>query len=476
MKKWLLIIFTFSILYNSNTFADTHDNFRLLFRSDVDKALTIKLAYYHGSKIFLQDSVTLRSSDKLSYSGPCHEGIYLLIFPDLAIYEFMVNENREYSIRIVPENNSYTCSIRGDSISEAFESYNASMAKILKCIDSLKQKTSITEDNELQRDLKEKTRHYMDSLKSVKKYFAEYYKGTFLGNYVKSQLPVSIPNLTKQDDASVADTSSLYTKLHYYKDHYLDPIDWNDQRLVFTPVLDEKMKAYFELFVKAEPESQATAIDMFFHKTNHDEVNKFIAETLFKRFGQYKHRPIDEYAYLYLIKNYYLQGETGWINDDQTTILRNDFDQLWPTSLGHKAPEINLPDKEDKLISLYGIQSEYTIVFFWDYECNHCKRILQELVSLASKYKYMNLQVLTVFTGEDQDIWRAYLARKIPEWWINTYQTGQETKITNTYNVSIIPSIFLLDSDKSILHKNVTTSELDTYFFHIAKDKVFTND
>lgn len=475
MRKLLLITFAISIAYNTNTSAVTEDNLKIHFSSEVNSIITVKLAYYYGSKVFLQDSISIEPHGELSYTGPFHKGIYLLVFPDSGVYEFMINNMYEHSINIFPEKNSYSCTIQGDSISIAFDVYSKTMTKIVKCIDSLRNEISGIDKVETKKYLKESIRHCKDSLQFVKEYYANIYKGTFLGNYIQAQLPVLMP-VSYKNEAGVYDSLNWLLKLHYYKNHYLDNIDWDDSRLIYTPVMEEKINDYLEKIAKHEARSQSEAIDTILHRVKNQEVTKFLTEMLLKRFGKLKHKAIEEYAYLYLIKNYYLEGKTPWINDEQSILFQNEYDDLLPGSSGQKAPDISLPDKNDHLINLYDIHSEYLLVFFWNYECKYCKRILQELASLVSKYGYQDIKVLTVFTGEDLDIWKAYLARKIPKSWYNTYQTGQKIKPANTYNVSNIPSIFLLNSNKLILNKNVTVSELDNYFYKSATDKIIKDD
>jgi len=447
----------------------THDQFRIHLVSEVGEGFTVKLAYYYGNKVFLKDSLTIRPAGKLSYTDSFHEGIYLLVFPDSDTYEFMVNDQKEYFIKISYENNVYKCSIRGDSISNAFDRYNKSMSEILKSVDSLKKQMENPENTEFQNNTNRYLKHCMDSIDAINDYYAIQYKGTFLGNYVQSQLPVSIPELSNKQNTSDYDSLNWFEKLHYYKDHFLDNTNWNDQRLIYTPVYEEKLNTYFEKIVACEPESLSDAIDIILCKINNQEVFRYITESLFRRFAIKKYKPFDEYAYLHLIRNYYLTGKTPWLNDNQLSILENEYNRLLTTSLGQSAPKIVLPDQSGKLQGLYDISADYTIVLFWNYECKNCRRILHELASITSKYSYFDIHVFTVFTGKDPDIWKAYLATSIPDKWVNTCQFGAKEKATIAYNISAIPSIFLLNSDKSILNKNLTVSELDSYLFQVAE-------
>lgn len=473
MKKVFLLSLILLFAYNLKASFNANSKLKIHFHSEVNSPLPLKLAYYYGSKVFLQDSITLTSSGRLAYTGDFHEGIYLLVFPNSNVYEFMVDKNNELSIKISFKKNDYCSTIRGDSISVAFDIYHKKMSGILNHLDSLKHLLSEAGSAETRDKLTRNVNSIKDSIQLVNEVLSLKYQGTFLGNYLKAQIPVKIPKLINRSISS--DSLGLLMKLYYFKNHYLDNIEWNDQRLIYTPVLEDKINDYFVKFVQKTPESNSAAIDTILNKTSNQKVNRFLTEMLFERFEQNKHKSLDEYAFLYLLKHYYLEGKAPWMNGDQISILEAEYNRFRPTSIGQMAPTIALPDKDNKLVNLNDIHSQYFLIFFWNYECQHCQRILQELVSLVSKYKYLDIKVLSVFTGEDLAIWKAYLAKKIPQTWVNTYEKGQNPKISSVYNISSIPSIYLLDSNKIILNKNVTISELDSYFFTHAKDEAISN-
>ncbi|GAG74721.1 unnamed protein product, partial [marine sediment metagenome] len=93
--------------------------------------------------------------------------------------------------------------------------------------------------------------------------------------------------------------------------------------------------------------------------------------------------------------------------------------------------------------------------------------------STGSKYHYLNIEFFTVFTDNDLDIWRAYLAKRIPKSWVNTYEFDQPDRPTIAYHIKQTPSLFLLDADKIILNKHITVAELDRYLFQVAQKSKF---
>jgi hypothetical protein len=138
MYKLFLIIIVLSLAYSLKAKSDDQEKTTIHFQSDVESILTPKLAYYYGSKVLLLDSITIEEQRTLSYSSDLHKGIYLLVFSDSEVYEFLINDQKELQIKITFEDNSYHCTIHGDSISGAFDTYNKKMEEILNLTDSLK--------------------------------------------------------------------------------------------------------------------------------------------------------------------------------------------------------------------------------------------------------------------------------------------------------------------------------------------------
>jgi protein-disulfide isomerase len=70
--------------------------------------------------------------------------------------------------------------------------------------------------------------------------------------------------------------------------------------------------------------------------------------------------------------------------------------------MGAPAAEIQLPDSTGKEISLYALNSDFTLVCFWDPVCGHCKEVLPKLDSMYhDKWKAMGLKVFAVAKETD---------------------------------------------------------------------------
>jgi thiol-disulfide isomerase/thioredoxin len=293
------------------------------------------------------------------------------------------------------------------------------------------------------------------------------FKGTFLERYLLALTPIDISNMNTNNELQNTDSLQFMMRLKYYQEHYLDNINFNDERLIYTPVLAEKINTYLDKIVQQKPIPLTSAIDKILKGTENKEVIRFILEELIKKYGLTINKPLYEYTYAYLIDHYYLNGYAPWLSEKQINQLSTELNKLKPALLLQPAPEITLPGPDNMVYSLQKIISEYTVLVFWDLDCPVCKRIIQDLRSSILKYNYLNIKVYTICTSNNIGLWQNYISSKVPGSWINTHEI-ENHRVMVEYNITLTPAIYLLDSDKTIIDKNLTVKELDSFFLKIA--------
>ena len=87
-----------------------------------------------------------------------------------------------------------------------------------------------------------------------------------------------------------------------------------------------------------------------------------------------------------------------------------------------------------------------------------CGRITEALKSseyISSMVGRGLLTVLAVYPDSDLDLWKQH-SGEFPESWINAYNPNDEILGGESYDLSAIPSLYLLDGDKTVLVKDCT--------------------
>ena len=152
--------------------------------------------------------------------------------------------------------------------------------------------------------------------------------------------------------------------------------------------------------------------------------------------------------------------------------------------VGVVPPNVCLPDTTDKnWVSLDKVKADYTILYFWDPECGHCKKETPKLQKLyADKLKARNVEIFAVgkATGDDFEKWKAFIrtnhltfinvgltkrlfeeATKDWRQFIPKYTNVESLNYSEHFDVYATPKVFLLDKDKKIVAKSLSIAQLE---------------
>jgi len=457
----ILVINTFTV------FSNVLDTCHITIQAPSLVNKSIKLGYYYGSKTFLKDTLFFTKNEILNYEKPLHSGIYLLVFPDSSLFEFMIDDGKKYYINVTFLNQSYTCLIKGNPVTEAFNQYQHEYRILITKNDSLYTCEKNTNTDSAITLYKKHISELDEKILILRKKYCRLFPGSLLSNYLKSFIPIDIKEIETKENKAIGDTGKLISKLKLYQKHYLDNIDINDDRLLFTTVFDEKINFYLDKIISQKPDIIASEIERIFNLTDNSDVKKFMIENQINKYRSDKFKPVPEYIYASLIENVYLKGKAPWASNEQLFKLKKELDRIKPTLLFNTSPEIKVQNITNDSISLYSINAKYTLLLFWDMNCPYCSRIIKGLNKTISKYSYLSIKVFTVSLDANKEQWIQFVSKNMPVTWINTIEPDK-ILISETYNIEHTPMMYFLDKDKKIINKNFTIPELETYLLNLA--------
>lgn len=129
---------------------------------------------------------------------------------------------------------------------------------------------------------------------------------------------------------------------------------------------------------------------------------------------------------------------------------------------GMPAPDFSFRGLRGKTHSLYGVKADYTVLIFGNPDCKACRELVEifrrtpEIGEMISKGE---LKVLDIYIDEDIETWKDQ-GDKYPEEWINGYDHLGRINSERIYAVRAIPSVYLLDKNKTILLKDTPEDRL----------------
>lgn len=131
---------------------------------------------------------------------------------------------------------------------------------------------------------------------------------------------------------------------------------------------------------------------------------------------------------------------------------------------GQKAPSFTLPKLDGSEVALVDVLAEKEIVLidFWASWCGPCIATFPALKKLHSKYNDKGFEIIAIDLDSTSEAWEeASEEHDLP--WLDLGETVEpgEGEVSNSYGVQFIPKTYLLDSSGCILHKELSTDELE---------------
>ncbi|MGB1318915.1 MAG: thioredoxin-like domain-containing protein, partial [Flavobacteriales bacterium] len=256
----------------------------------------------------------------------------------------------------------------------------------------------------------------------------------------------------------------------YFKKHYWDFVDFSDDRILRTPVYHSKLERFMTKTIQQIPDSIAVEASRLVEKTRaSNELFKYTVFWITSHFETSKQMGMDA-VFVHMAKNYYMTGQAFWADSTTIAKISDRATKLSYSLIGATAPNLIMKDTSDQIQVLHALDNEYTIAYFWDPECGHCKKVTPKVKAFYDEFKEeLDVEIYGVMTNaKEQESWRKYIIENNLDW-INVEDPEQKTAYKYLYDIYSTPVIFLLDKDKKIIAKRIGAEDLENFIRHHKK-------
>lgn len=149
-------------------------------------------------------------------------------------------------------------------------------------------------------------------------------------------------------------------------------------------------------------------------------------------------------------------AQSPLVGDEYKPKYRYEAELCARNPLGSVATDFPFTDIRGKVLTLHGIQAEYTLLIFGNPGCAACRELMENMEAfprVTSAIEEGRLKVVDIFIDPEIDDWKAQ-AGTFPKTWICGYDHRLAIQDDRIYSVRGIPSLYLLDRDKKILLKD----------------------
>ena len=216
------------------------------------------------------------------------------------------------------------------------------------------------------------------------------------------------------------------------KPEFWDGIEDFDGPTDENPVLAAQLDFYFDKMVAPLPDSITMEIDRLMERTDFNpNLRDFILWHLLEKYRHPEYMTQDQ-VFVYLYDRYFSHLEIKDLNVANLAMIREKAERLRRLALFQSAPDINLRD-----LNLQSVESDFTVLFFFDHDCDVCKLERQDLDSVVEQHP--EIKVLAIDMNTDD---------------------ARVDELYDLYDIETTPLIYVLDRNKRIIAKKIRAKQI----------------
>ena len=215
--------------------------------------------------------------------------------------------------------------------------------------------------------------------------------------------------------------------------HFWDGIETFDGPTDENPILTAQLDFYFDKMVAPLPDSITPEIDRLIERTNFNpDLRDFILWYLLEKYRHPEYMSQDQ-VFVYLYDQYFSQLEIKDLNKTNLALIRDKAEAFRRLALFKLAPDFAINDSVD----LHSNESEYTVLFFFDHDCDVCHKEKQELDSVVLVHPEITVLAIDMNTDD-----------------------VRVDALYELYDIETTPLIFVLDNEKRIIAKKIQAKQI----------------
>lgn len=433
------------------------------------------MANYYGNKQYYFDTAVVEKGGMVHLKGEkINGGIYSIIISDRKSYfEFVVNEPK---IEMHTKTGDFVKNMKVVSSEEnqKFYEYLRFIGDKSTKVQDLQKKIESSEGT-VKEEQKEALKALDNEVVAYKLEFIAQNPDLFISKVFAASEEPDVPEFNEIED----ETERNRKRYIAFKKSYLNTMDFSDERLLRTPVFHNKLNYYITKLTPQMPDSIIEAADMLVAMAKgNKEPHKYIVHTITSKFEESKIMGMDA-VMVHMGRTYYCPDKAWWLSQEKLDKFCERIDAMEPLLIGKQAPNLILQDTAGNWRNMADIKAKYTVLYFWDSGCGHCKKVTPKLKEFYLEYKDKGIEVYAVGTEFENEEWKKYIRKNGLEW-INVSDTPESNKnahdlifkgittlesmnFRDTYDIFSTPKVFLLDENKKIIATKLSPEQIGEF-------------
>ncbi|UII32537.1 redoxin domain-containing protein [Fulvivirga ulvae] len=461
MKKFLFYIL-FILIGGS---LSAQKGYELKFKIEGLADTTVYLGNFFGESTYVKDTAHVNKDGEFVFTGKkaLEEGVYFIVLNKTRLFDILISTDQQFAMQTThPEYVSHM-KVAGDVENEVFFAnllYNSARNEEAQpYVQVLRDSTSSEASRSVARaeleKLNKKVMTHQDQLISK-------HPKSLLSRILTANKKIDVPEAPILDNGVIDSTFSY----RYYKDHYWDNFDLADPAMIrlSEPIYRKRVEDYLDKLLIQHPDTLTKAINRLAQiaRANQDTY-KYFTWTVTIKYQNPEIMGLDE-VFVNIYDSYFASGEMDyWANDQLKKNLKERADQLRLSLIGMKAPNLIMLDEALQAKSLYDLKNKYTVIYFYDPDCGHCKKETPKLKKFTEETSF-DISVFAVSADTSMTKMKDYIRDMHLEPWVTVNGPRTYTEhYQKLYDALTTPTIYVLDEKKKIIAKKVPAEKLEDF-------------
>jgi thiol-disulfide isomerase/thioredoxin len=260
---------------------------------------------------------------------------------------------------------------------------------------------------------------------------------------------------------------AMYTdprqQAEYIVARFWNNLDFSDTTFIRGPGFIDAFAAYAGVLGAVPKEKAVASVRKTWKEAGKDTLVLHRFANLFEQFLYDPNAPtMNEDLYMTVLE---LTIASDAFEEEDRMRAAHRLEMARKNRMGSRAADFSFTLASGKRSRLYDVKSEYVLIFFNNPGCQACKIFRDNMCAspvLDELTRQGRIKVVAIYPDEDLAEWKAYLP-SIPGEWINGYDEELALRGKKLYNLRAIPTLYLLDKEKTVLLKDARFELIEQY-------------
>lgn len=459
-----LLLFAISPLFAQKS------GYAINFSIDGLKDTTAYLAYYYGETKHIKDTAKVDSKGNFIFKKPkaLPQGVYMIVMNRALLFEIVIGTNQYFSMKTNTTDYIKNMVVTNDIDNKLFfENMHFNMERHKEAQPFIK----ILQDSTLTSDQKTEARKSFDKVNekvlAYQQSIIDQYSTTMTARLFKATKQIKVPDAPIRSDGTIDSTFQL----KWYRQHFFDYFDLGDDALLHLPkpIYSEKLNEYLDRLYVPQADTLLKVINRLASVARkNQETYKYLVWNCILKYQNPEIMGLDK-IFVEMYDTYFASGEMDfWINEKTKASLKEHADRLRKSLVGNIAPDLIMQDITTTPRSMYDIKKDFTILFFFDPDCGHCKTETPKLVNFYETTKF-DVEVYAVSADTSMVKMKEYITNMNMKWITVNGPRTYVGSYHDLYDAITTPTLYLLDNRKKIIAKKIPIEKLEEFLTNYSR-------